>query len=119
RDGGRRLGHHGGRSPTEYADPGRGGTFNSGKGSAFVNYVCSASVMCADLGRLEEQLQTLERAGCEELHFDIMDGQFVPNITLGADFIAMAKRVCGLRCDAHLMIRKPENYIKRFVEAGA
>lgn len=84
-----------------------------------MNYVCSASVMCADLGRLEEQLQTLERAGCEELHFDIMDGQFVPNITLGADFIAMAKRVCGLRCDAHLMIRKPENYIKRFVEAGA
>ena len=75
--------------------------------------------MCANLGRLEEAFQTLERAGCEELHFDIMDGMFVPNITLGADFIGMAKRVCGLPCDAHLMITNPGNYIERFVEAGA
>jgi ribulose-phosphate 3-epimerase len=75
--------------------------------------------MSANLGRLEEEFLTLERAGCDELHFDIMDGLFVPNITLGADFIRMAKRVCSLPCDAHLMISKPENYIDEFVAAGA
>lgn len=75
--------------------------------------------MCADLGRLESQFQVLESVGCAELHFDIMDGAFVPNLTLGPDFIAMAKRVCGLPCDAHLMIRSPERYIDRFIEAGA
>lgn len=75
--------------------------------------------MCADLGRLESEIQALDRAGCDELHFDIMDGMFVPNLTLGADFIRMAKRVSGLPCDAHLMIMNPENYVERFVEAGA
>ena len=81
--------------------------------------IWSASVMCANLGRLEEEFQTLEAAGCHELHFDIMDGAFVPNLTLGIDFVRMAKRVCGLRCDVHLMIDRPERYIPRFLEAGA
>jgi len=78
----------------------------------------SASVMCANLGRLEEDLQALERAGCHELHFDVMDGNFVPNITLGFDFIRSAKRCCSVPCAAHLMIVHPERYIERFVEAG-
>ncbi len=81
--------------------------------------VYSASVMCANLGRLEEDMKALEAAGCHELHFDIMDGQFVPNFTLGLDFIKLAKSVCGLPCSAHLMVVDPERYVDRFVEAGA
>lgn len=78
----------------------------------------AASIMCANLGRLEDDIKALEQAGCDELHFDIMDGIFVPNFTLGSDFIKAAKDVCGLPCHAHLMIAKPENYVERFVEAG-
>ena len=75
--------------------------------------------MCANLVRLADDLKALEAAGCDELHFDIMDGMFVPNITLGADFIKAAKGCCGLPCAAHLMVTAPERYIDRFVEAGA
>ena len=78
----------------------------------------TASVMCANLARLEDDLRALEQAGCDELHFDIMDGLFVPNFTLGFDFIKAARRVCGLPCHAHLMITKPDDYIERFAEAG-
>lgn len=78
----------------------------------------AASVMCANLARLEDDLKALEEAGCDELHFDIMDGTFVPNFTLGVDFIKAAKGVCNLPCHAHLMISKPEAYIERFVDAG-
>ncbi len=78
----------------------------------------AASVMCSDLGNLETDFKTLEEAGCDELHFDIMDGRFVPNITLGPDFIRMAKGCCGLPCNAHLMIIEPERYIDRFINAG-
>ncbi len=80
--------------------------------------VWSASVMCANLGRLEEDIQALEASGCHELHFDIMDGRFVPNIALGFDFIKMARSVSKLPCDAHLMVEAPERWIDRCVEAG-
>jgi len=81
-------------------------------------FTCAASVMCAHLMRLEDDLKALEAAGCDELHFDIMDGNFVPNLTLGFDVIKQAKGVCGLPCSAHLMMVKPERYIERFVQAG-
>lgn len=75
--------------------------------------------MCANLGQLEEDLRALEAAGIDELHFDIMDGVFVPNITLGFDFIRLARACTKLPCSAHLMIVRPERYIERFVDAGA
>lgn len=80
--------------------------------------VCSASVMCADLLHLEDDLKALEAAGCEELHFDIMDGMFVPNFTLGPDFVKAAVRACKIPCAAHLMVTRPEDYIERFIDAG-
>lgn len=74
--------------------------------------------MCADFLHLEDDLQALEEAGCDELHFDIMDGMFVPNFTLGVDFVKAAVRACKLPCSAHLMVTRPEDYIERFVDAG-
>lgn len=78
----------------------------------------SASVMCANLARLEDDIKALEAAGCEELHFDIMDGVFVPNLTLGFDVIKAVKKITTLPISAHLMIVQPERYIDRFAEAG-
>ena len=80
--------------------------------------IWSASVMCANLARLEDDLKVLESAKCDELHFDVMDGQFVPNFTLGFDLIKAVRRSCGIPCSAHLMITRPEDYVERFVEAG-
>ncbi len=79
----------------------------------------SASLMCADLMNLERDIHALEGARCDELHFDIMDGQFVPNLTLGSDMIKAAKGVTAMHCNAHLMIENPERYIEQFVSAGA
>jgi len=78
----------------------------------------SASVMCLNLGRLEEEFRSVQKIGIDELHFDIMDGTFVPNLTLGFDFIPLAKRCCTLPCWAHLMIERPERYIERLADIG-
>lgn len=68
----------------------------------------SASIMCANLLRLENDLRALQEGGIHELHFDIMDGAFVPNLTLGFDIIRAAKSCVDIPRNAHLMMYKPE-----------
>jgi ribulose-phosphate 3-epimerase len=78
----------------------------------------AASVACANLARLAGDLEALEAAGCTELHFDVMDGLFAPDFTLGSDFVRVAKRCCSMPCAVHLMIVHPERHVGRFVQAG-
>jgi ribulose-phosphate 3-epimerase len=78
----------------------------------------SPSIMCADFLHLEREVKELEKAGADMLHFDIMDGHFVPNLTMGPDFVKAVRKITGLPFDIHLMINEPERYIKRFIEAA-
>jgi ribulose-phosphate 3-epimerase len=79
----------------------------------------SASVICADLADLASQVKQLEEAGVDMLHFDAMDGHFVPNLGLGPVVIEWVRKVTSLPFEAHLMIANPEQYIERFVAAGS
>ena len=74
----------------------------------------SASLMCASMLRLEDDISALGRAGVDYLHFDIMDGCFVPNITLGSDLIRQVRGVSGIPFDIHLMIENPESKLEWF-----
>ena len=76
------------------------------------------SILSADFARLLEDVKKVESAGCEYLHIDVMDGHFVPNITLGPGIIKSLRKDVNMVFDAHLMIENPDNYIKEFVEAG-
>ena len=71
----------------------------------------SASVMCADLLNMEKSIRELERAEIDYLHVDIMDGKFVPNITLGFDLINAIKRVTDIPLDVHMMVNEPSRFI--------
>lgn len=73
----------------------------------------SASIMCADLLNLEEAIRELEKAGIDYLHVDIMDGAFVPNITLGFDLINAIKKVTDIPLDIHMMVNNPSALIDR------
>lgn len=79
----------------------------------------SASILSADFGRLADQVQAAEAAGVDWIHVDVMDGHFVPNLTLGPPVIAAIRRATKLPLDVHLMISNPEHYLKQYVEAGA
>jgi ribulose-phosphate 3-epimerase len=79
----------------------------------------SASILSADFGRLHEEVQAIEAAGADWIHVDVMDGHFVPNITIGPDVVRAIKRATSLPLDVHLMIERPELYVKEFVDAGA
>ncbi|MFW5980689.1 MAG: ribulose-phosphate 3-epimerase [Halanaerobiaceae bacterium] len=78
----------------------------------------SASVMCADLLHLEEDIKKLENAGVEYLHWDIMDGVFVPNYSMNPDIMKAVRTICDIDYDTHLMITDPGKYIDVFAEAG-
>lgn len=77
------------------------------------------SILSADFGRLNEEIKIVEEAGADYLHIDVMDGHFVPNITLGAPIVKAIRKNSDLVFDVHLMIENPDNYIKDFAEAGA
>jgi ribulose-phosphate 3-epimerase len=79
----------------------------------------SASILSADFGRLAEEIREAENAGVDWIHVDVMDGHFVPNITIGPAVTRAVKQVTSLPLDVHLMISNPERYIEAFVKAGA
>jgi ribulose-phosphate 3-epimerase len=77
------------------------------------------SILSADFGCLAEQVALVEQAGADYLHVDVMDGRFVPNITIGPLVVEAVQRATSLPLDVHLMIEEPERYIDEFVGAGA
>lgn len=79
----------------------------------------SASILSADFGKLAQEISQAEAAGVDWIHVDVMDGCFVPNITIGPPVVKAIRRVTKLPLDVHLMIDKPERYLEDFVEAGA
>jgi len=79
----------------------------------------ATSILSADFGRLAEDIQAVEAGGAEWIHIDVMDGHFVPNITIGPAVTAAVRKVTQLPLDCHLMIEQPGRYVEAFVEAGA
>lgn len=77
------------------------------------------SILSADFARLAEAVAHIEAGGADFVHVDVMDGHFVPNITIGPPVVAALKRVTKLPLDVHLMISDPDRYLEAFVEAGA
>jgi ribulose-phosphate 3-epimerase len=77
------------------------------------------SILSADFARLGEEIARVEAAGVRMLHLDVMDGHFVPNMTIGPPVVESIRRVTRLRLDVHLMIEKPERHIESFIAAGA
>jgi ribulose-phosphate 3-epimerase len=77
------------------------------------------SVLSADFGRLEEEVRAISDAGADYVHVDVMDGRFVPNLTIGPVVVEALRRGTGLPLDVHLMIEEPDRYIEEFARAGA
>lgn len=81
--------------------------------------VISASLLAANFAELGSEVYAAEQAGCDEIHFDVMDGIFVPNLTVGAPVLASLRSHTSLPVDAHMMVREPSRFIKPFKLAGA
>jgi len=77
------------------------------------------SILAADFARLAEAIRAVEAGGADQIHVDVMDGHFVPNITVGVPVVASLRKATSLPLDVHLMIREPDRYIDAFAEAGA
>lgn len=81
--------------------------------------IVSPSILSADFANLERDIKLVERNGADWIHVDVMDGHFVPNITIGIPVVKSIKKVTTLPLDVHLMIENPEKYIEDFANAGA
>jgi ribulose-phosphate 3-epimerase len=81
--------------------------------------IVAPSILACDLGRLAEEIRAVERGGASMIHVDVMDGRFVPNITLGPAVVEACRRASTLPLDVHLMIEDAERYLDAFVDAGA
>lgn len=77
------------------------------------------SLLLCDFANLEREVRTLEEAGVPALHLDVMDGNFVPNLTYGMPIVAALRKITRLPLDVHLMIERPERYLRQFAEAGS
>ena len=81
--------------------------------------IVSPSILSADFANLENEVKELQKCGADWIHIDVMDGHFVPNITIGAPVVKAIKPHCNIPLDVHLMIENPQNYVEDFVKAGA
>src|SRR5512136_2508004 len=77
------------------------------------------SILSADFSRLGDEVRAIEKGGADVIHVDVMDGHFVPNLTIGPLVVQGLKKLTSLPLDVHLMIEKPERYIEAFAQAGS
>jgi ribulose-phosphate 3-epimerase len=77
------------------------------------------SILSADFGRLGEEVKAVEKAGADYIHVDVMDGHFVPNLTIGPMIVESLRKITSLPLDVHLMIQNPDEFLTVFIEAGA
>lgn len=82
-------------------------------------FIVAPSLLAADFSKLKEEIQEVEKCGAEYLHLDVMDGNFVPNISYGSPVISAIRPHSNLVFDVHLMVEEPDRFIKDFVDAGA
>jgi ribulose-phosphate 3-epimerase len=82
-------------------------------------YKIAPSILSADFARLGDEVRNVEQAGADLIHFDVMDGHFVPNLSFGIPVLECVRKITTLPLDVHLMIERPERYLEQFVDAGA
>ena len=81
--------------------------------------IVAPSILSGDFANLETEIKKLAQNGADWIHVDVMDGHFVPNLTIGAPVVKSLRKVCSIPLDVHLMIDNPQKYIKDFAHAGS